>query len=159
LVGFFIVVMLVGCLLIFFSARAMRMGVFLLVYCFFVLFILCLLNRLWYGFLFFIMYVGGLLVLFFYVIALNSNVGSLWVGKLQKFYLLLRLVGGVGCIGFFSVGVVDVVSYEVVEECSYLVFRTRGVCIVFIVSVILLMTIFLVGCLTSFLGGGVRLVG
>ena len=57
-------------------------------------------NRLWYGFLFFIMYVGGLLVLFFYVISLNSNVGSLWVGKLYKFSLLLRLVGS-GFFGFF----------------------------------------------------------
>lgn len=51
------------------------------------------------------------------------------------------------------------VSYMVVEECSYLVFRVGGVCIVFIVSLVLMMTIFLVGCLTSFLGGGVRLVG
>ena len=149
--------MFLGCLLIFFSARAMRMGVFLLVFCFFVLFALCVFNRLWYGFLFFIMYVGGLLVLFFYVISLNSNVGSLWVGKLYKFSLLMRLVGS-GFFGFFWIGVVDVISYMVVEECSYLVFRVRGVYVVFIVSLVLMLTLFLVGCLTSFLGGSVRLV-
>ena len=46
----------------------------------------------------------------------------------------------------------------VVEECSYLVFRVRGVYVVFIVSLVLMLTLFLVGCLTSFLGGSVRLV-
>nr|QLY89803.1 NADH dehydrogenase subunit 6 [Bdellocephala punctata] len=56
-----------------FSINTLFIGLMLLLFCILVFLVFCSLNMTWYGLLFFLVYVGGLLVLFFYVLSINSN--------------------------------------------------------------------------------------
>lgn len=123
------------------SGRALFTGLLLLLFCFFIFFSLSLINLTWYGLLFFLIYVGGLLVLFFYVLSIKSNPGNvntsslglISLGGFAFLFLVLSL--------YYSL---DFSFRKRFEDQSYFLFNSKECFLMFVLGFFLLFVLFVV---------------
>nr|AJO61381.1 NADH dehydrogenase subunit 6 [Crenobia alpina] len=119
------------------------LGFVLLVFCFCILMLLSYIGLTWYGLLFFLLYVGGLLVLFFYVLSVNSNplATDLSSYSLNLSFAFGILFFAVICNFYFSL---DFVLRSSVDECSYFLFNRNECFFMIFLCFLLLLVLFLV---------------
>lgn len=140
------------------SSKTFVLGVFLLFFCFLLFLVFCFLNMLWYGLLFFLVYVGGVLVLFFYIFSLNPNpnISSIFIGILRKnvFFSVLGCFFIFYFFSFFEVS--DYFLNSFFEDKSYFLFNGLEAYFIFFLGLALVFILFVVRYLTRSLNGALR---
>lgn len=129
------------------SLNTFLLGVYVLFFCLLISLFLGVLNMLWYAFIFFLIYVGGVLVLFFYIISLNPN------PKFREFFSYTKILYFLFflCIFFFYCLFVENFNYyflfffsRVFEDKSFLLFCSVNVYFLFLVRLYLVYILFVV---------------
>nr|YP_011013890.1 NADH dehydrogenase subunit 6 [Arthurdendyus triangulatus]WPY71413.1 NADH dehydrogenase subunit 6 [Arthurdendyus triangulatus] len=158
LLFFFLILGIFSLVLVQLSSNTFVLGLYLLFFCLLTFLLFCFLNMLWYGLLFFLVYIGGVLVLFFYVFSLNpnpnfsnilSNVSS-WYILLWFFFICLLLYGGGNLDGL------DIFLFSFFEENSFFLFNGVEVYLVFFLGLMLVYVLFMVSIVTSSLKSALR---
>ena len=157
----FLVVRIFSLLLIQISSSTFFFGIFILLICLLVTLRLRLMKMVWYSFLFFLIYVGGVLVLFFYILSLNSkpNLGEMLSStkiiyfSLVVFFFFFYNFSSVNYFNLFTY-----VSYGL-EDKSYLLFRSCKVYFMFIIGLYLVYILFIVSVIRRYLKGALRPIG
>nr|UHA56301.1 NADH dehydrogenase subunit 6 [Diversibipalium sp. MNHN JL281] len=143
-----------------FSSSVVFLGGSMLGVCLIVFYLLSVLGLFWYGLIFILINVGGVMVLFYYVFTLNPNpqqtvilgMGGLFMLGVSL-VLLMGFSQGVG-IGSAVDGVYEIV--ESVEDCSYMLFSLVESQFLILVSLLLVFALLVVSYLTSSIGGSFR---
>jgi len=116
-----------------FCSKTLMLGGYLLLICLLAFIILRMMKMVWYGLLFFLVYIGGLLVLFLYVFSLKSKPQVRLFKYLKRYFVLL---GGFFFFFFFltvKIEDLDIFLGSFVEEKSYSLFNlNESVFVVFI---------------------------
>ena len=131
-----------------FCSSALMLGGYLLFICFLTFVILSLVKMVWYGLLFFLVYIGGLLVLFLYVFSLNSN------PQMKLFFFFNSYIYVLGFIFFFFLLGLDVVEevdcflFSNVEDNSVLLFGLNESLYVVYMGLFLVYVLFVIRYIT-----------
>nr|YP_010565468.1 NADH dehydrogenase subunit 6 [Parakontikia atrata]UZA66410.1 NADH dehydrogenase subunit 6 [Parakontikia atrata] len=142
------------------SSSTFFFGVFILLFCFLVALFLSIFNLLWYSFLFFLIYVGGVLVLFFYILSLNSNpnmgLNLSFFNPYILFFLFFFFI-----LMCFQLNIFSFFGYIVssLEENSYLLFQSSNVYFIILLGFYLIFILFLVSIISSSVKGALRPIG
>lgn len=135
------------------SGRALFTGLLLLLFCFLIFFLLSFINLTWYGLLFFLIYVGGLLVLFFYVFSIKSNPGNF------NFRFGLLFIISIFILFFFIFRVYTSLDFSFrksFEDQSYFLFNRNECYLMLILGWFLLFVLFVVNKFLFDVRGAIR---
>nr|UKA77683.1 NADH dehydrogenase subunit 6 [Platydemus manokwari] len=141
------------------SLSTFLLGVYVLTFCLMVSLFLAVLNMVWYSFIFFLIYVGGILVLFFYIISLNSNPNFSEVLSYTKGFYFFYFVFFVVFLFFFVLdsGSSFVFFFpSILEDNSVLLFSSNNSYFLFIVSIYLVFILFVVSYMSSSVKSALR---
>lgn len=151
----------ISLLLIQLSSKTYFLGLYLLFLRFIISVCMSYLNMLWYALIFFLVYVGGIMVLFFYIISLNSNPRVLKETRnlfsvlyfpiyLIFFFFLYIIFRKYGLIFTFSF------ASKFLEDSSYILFySTKNIFLMFL-GLYLIYVLFLVRVFRSKFKGSLR---
>lgn len=135
------------------SGRALFTGLLLLFFCFLIFFLLSLISLTWYGLLFFLIYVGGLLVLFFYVFSVKSNPGNFNFSSNLFFVLFFIII----FFFFFRVYIsLDFSFRNRFEDQSYFLFNRNECYLMLVLGWFLLFVLFVIKKILFDIKGAIR---
>lgn len=125
--------------------RMFVLGAMFLFLCLVIMVILVEVGLLWYSLLFFMIYVGGLLILFFYLLSLHSN-------SLRYYSISLSLLSYFMCLCIYSVVILcrlDFYMLSLIIRCSYNLFVGYEFVFLFYIFSFLLLILYYIKIFTS----------
>ena len=131
----------------------------LLAFCFFIVLNLFLFCSVWYALLFFLIYVGGLLVLFFYILSLNSKplLSISFRASFNFSFLCFLIFSSLFFVTlFFFYDYLDLYLFSFVFDNSYSLFGVFKGPMMILVGAFLLLVLFSVSLFTCVVKGAFR---
>nr|QWT28934.1 NADH dehydrogenase subunit 6 [Girardia tigrina] len=135
----------VSLLLLYGCGSLFVLGLIFLLICLLVVYVFVVFGYFWYALLFFIVYVGGLLILFFYLLSLHSNSFGYYSISGCLFFLFISLY----FFSIFSLCCLDSYFFYMILNCSYSLFTGFEFIWLFYIFSFLLLVLFYISVFTS----------